>query len=103
MAYKMPLVADLITARSSVLFGGPPMLMFATAGLTACFVTQSTPLITDDAEKNTGSHVVTFTAVIGAPGSAPTTSIALSDAASTPATRVPCAHAAVFGVLVKFT
>src|SRR5918911_936648 len=99
----MPRSAELITARSSVLLGGPPMLMFATAGLIACFVTQSTPLMTDDAKKNTGSHVVTFTAVIGAPGSAPTTSIVLSDAARTPATRVPCAHVAVFAVSVKFT
>ena len=39
----MPPSADLITARSSVLFGGPPMLIFATAGSIACFVTQSTP------------------------------------------------------------
>ena len=79
------------------------MLMFATAGLTAFCVTQSTPLITTDVKVMIGSQVVTLTAVIGAPGSTPTTPKLSSLAAMTPATRVPCAQVGVFVEVVKLT
>src|SRR5690348_2159510 len=42
-AYVTPEAIEAFTALSSVLPASPPRLMLATAGLTACWVTQSTP------------------------------------------------------------
>src|SRR5688572_22592791 len=103
IAYTIPRSAERFTAASNVEFGKPPMLMFATAGRMAFAVTQSTPLIATEVEEITGSQVVTLTAVIGAPGTTPTTARSLSIAARTPDTLVPWAHVAAFVALVKFT
>ena len=45
-AYTTPLAIDAVNASSSAWNVLPPRLMFATAGLMACAVTQSTPAIT---------------------------------------------------------
>src|SRR5262249_1940323 len=47
--YVTPEAMEFETALSSVASAPPPRLMFATAGLTACWVTQSTPAVTPPA------------------------------------------------------
>ena len=69
--------------------------MFATAGFTACAVTQSMPLITPEFVPEP-SQLRTSTPVTGAPGATPTTSESLSLALIVPATCVPCPWQSAF-------